>query len=237
MYKTSSKNAQRRRDKRSPSVIVPPGGGTLKDRIVDLVKAWPGLTDREITNRLEGASAAQQPVNQAGRALVEAGKLTRRSRADGKIGNYPTTNVAPGSEETTRPRAVASSGLSENDVKRSVEAWLADLGWHVIVKWGKSQGIDLEAHKGEQRWIIEAKGCGSLDPMRVNYFLSMLGELLQRMNDHGARYSIAMPDMKQFRGLWSRLPDLAKSRTTMSALFVDSSGRVEEVGVGTERTV
>ena len=33
-------------------------------------QAWPGLTDREITDRLEGASALQQPVNQATRALA-----------------------------------------------------------------------------------------------------------------------------------------------------------------------
>jgi hypothetical protein len=34
----------------------------------------------------------------------------------------------------------------------------------------------------EQHWIIEARGCGSRDPMRVAYFLSILGELFQRMN-------------------------------------------------------
>jgi hypothetical protein len=233
VYKSSSKNAQRRRDKRPPSGILP----TLKERIVELVKIWPGLTDREITDRLEGVSAAQQPVNQAARALAESAHFVRRSRSDGKIGNYLSTDVAARPEETTSSRPVASVELSEDDVKRGIEAWLADCGWRVVVKWGKSHGIDIEAHKGEQRWIIEAKGCGSLDPMRVNYFLSMLGELLQRMDDPRGRYSIAMPDMKQFRGLWSRLPDLAKTRTTISALFVDSSGHVEQVGVGTERTV
>ncbi len=65
--------------------------------------------------------------------------------------------------------------------------------------------------------------------MRVNYFLSILGELLQRMDDPDARYSIALPDMQQFRRLWQRLPQLAKARTTISALFVSPSGKVEEV--------
>lgn len=82
----------------------------------------------------------------------------------------------------------------------------------------------------DQRWIIEAKGCGSLNPMRVNYFLGILGELLQRMNDTDARYSIALPDITQYRRLWQRLPELAKSRTTISALFVGAGGSVEEVG-------
>jgi hypothetical protein len=102
-------------------------------------------------------------------------------------------------------------------------------GWQVRVKWGRTQGIDIEATKGLSRWIVEAKGGGSLQAMRVNYFIGMLGELLQRMDDPGARYSIALPDMKQFRGLWERLPDLAKSRTTISALFVDAAGHIDEV--------
>jgi hypothetical protein len=118
--------------------------------------------------------------------------------------------------------------LSEDDVKRRLQSWLAQSGWEVSVVWGRGRGIDVEAKKGTQRWIIEAKGCGSLNPMRVNYFVSMLGELLQRMNDANARYSIALPDLKQFRGLWARLPELAKSRTGISALFVNASGNIDE---------
>jgi hypothetical protein len=78
-------------------------------------------------------------------------------------------------------------------------------------------------------WVIEVKGQGTLDAMRVNYFLAVLGELLQRMDDGNARYSIALPDLSQFRRLWQRLPSLAKERTRISALFVGVSGRVEGV--------
>lgn len=80
-----------------------------------------------------------------------------------------------------------------------------------------------------QRWIIEVKGEGSLQPMRVNYFLSILGEVLQRMDDPNAKYSIALPDIQQFRNLWRRLPTLAKTRTDITALFVDAQGNVVEV--------
>jgi hypothetical protein len=62
--------------------------------------------------------------------------------------------------------------------------------------------------------------------MRVNYFVAILGEMLQRMDDPNARYSIALPDLAQFRGLWERLPRLAKTRTRISALFVDAKGHV-----------
>jgi|GraSoi2013_100cm_1033763.scaffolds.fasta_scaffold67506_2 hypothetical protein len=118
---------------------------------------------------------------------------------------------------------------SEDKVKRSLKAWLEASGWEVSVIWGRAHGIDLEAKRNGQRWIIEAKGCGSRNPMRVNYFLGILGELLQRMDDPDVRYSIALPDMQQFRRLWQRLPQLAKARTTISALFVSPSGKVEEV--------
>jgi hypothetical protein len=59
--------------------------------------------------------------------------------------------------------------------------------------------------------------------MRVNYFLAALGELLQRMDDTNARYSVAMPDLPQFRGLWERLPKLAKQRLGITALFVNGA--------------
>ena len=64
--------------------------------------------------------------------------------------------------------------------------------------------------------------------MRVNYFIAVLGETLQRMDDANAKYSIALPDMPQFCGLWNRLPRLAKDRTRISMLFVDPDGRVRE---------
>lgn len=54
----------------------------------------------------------------------------------------------------------------------------------------------------------------------------MLDETLQRIDDPQARYSIALPDLPQFRGLWERLPSLAKERTIIDALFVDSGGIV-----------
>ncbi len=91
---------------------------------------------------------------------------------------------------------------------------------------GRAAGIDIEAQRGGQRWVIEAKGSGSLDAMRVNYFLAILGELLQRMTDSDTSYSIALPDMKQFRG--QRLPSIAKARTEITALFVAPSGEITE---------
>jgi hypothetical protein len=119
--------------------------------------------------------------------------------------------------------------FSEDEVKRALEGCLAAQGWSVEIAWAKTRGIDLHARRNKQRWIIKVKGSGSPDAMRVNYFLGVLGETLQRMDDPNAMYSIALPDLKQFRNLWSRLPELAKERTRISAIFVQSSGIVEEI--------
>ena len=94
-----------------------------------------------------------------------------------------------------------TASLREDDVKRRLQAWLELNGWQVDVVWGKSPGVDLYALRDGARWFIEAKGCGSRNAMRVNYFLCTLGELLQRMKEDDARYSIALADMRQFRRL------------------------------------
>ena len=71
------------------------------------------------------------------------------------------------------------------------------------------------------------EGPGSRQPMRVNYFLGILGETLQRMNDPNARYTIALPDLEQYRKLWNKLPQLAKERTTIDMILVDPDGHIE----------
>jgi hypothetical protein len=134
--------------------------------------------------------------------LGESNKM--QWRRDRKIGNYPGGQVLLDASETISSIPDLDQGpdseLSEADVKRKVEAWLGASGWQVQVIWGRGRGIDIEAQRDGQRWVIEAKDCGSLDAMRVNYFLAILGELLQRMSDPDARYSLALPDLKQFRG-------------------------------------
>jgi hypothetical protein len=203
---------------------------SLKDRLVALLQRDAGLTDREITDRLFDSVTGPQAVNQAARSLNMTGRVVRRARSDGQIGNYL---AATGDLPAAPPKPVTATDvpidmLSEDQVKRYVQAWLEASGWHVSVLWGHDRGIDIHAQNNGRRWIIEAKGCGSLNAMRVNYFLSILGELLQRMDDADAKYSIALPDMKQFRGLWDRLPTLAKRRTRISALFVSTTGEVTE---------
>jgi hypothetical protein len=201
----------------------------LRERIVDAVQANAGLTDRQLTDAVVGPAAPPQAVNQAARALANAGVIVRERRPDGRIGNYPgdakiLQRVTP---DSVLPDATDS--MTEDQVKAAVAEWLQGGGWTVTVRWGHERGIDIEAFRDGRRWIIEAKGCGSRQPMRVNYFIAMLGETLQRMNDPHASYSIALPDMPQYRGLWERLPRLAKERTTITMIFVREDGSISHL--------
>lgn len=203
---------------------------TLPDSILAAVATTPGMTDRELADKIQGPASAQQPINQAARALEEKGRLARRRRSDGLIGNYPPDASHPLTQTLpVRAKNHDVDALSEDEIKEALDGWLRSQRWTTQIMWGTTRGIDIEARRGNDHWIIEVKGPGSRQPMRVNYFLSILGETLQRMDDPEAKYSIALPDLKQYRGLWERLPQLAKSRTTISLLLVRKDRSIEEL--------
>lgn len=201
---------------------------SFADKLFAEIQKTPGLSDRELTDMLLGADRHPSQVNQEARLLERAKRIVRRPRVDGVIGNYPEGAVVDITEPVKPVIERTPERLSEDELKEFLEAWLYSEGWSTRVAWGRSRGIDIEASKDGKRWLIEVKGLGSRDAMRVNYFLGVLGETLQRMADPEARYTIALPDIAQFRGLWSRLPELAKSRTTITALFVSPEGVVRE---------
>lgn len=203
----------------------------LSQRILALLSHHPrGLSDREIGEYLFGNDHHHQHINQTCNKLAQKQQIVRDDSF------RPTRNILIGSASRNEnfsirhsERTASSHDLSEDALKQHLHTWLAGQNWETTIAWGKTHGIDIEARKGPHRWLIEVKGIGSLSAMRVNYFLAILGEILQRMNDDSAKYSIALPKTPQFIGLWNRFPDLAKQRTGISALFVDSAGNVEEV--------
>lgn len=202
---------------------------TLKEKIVTLLKDQQGLSDREITNILFGKEYPQQSINQTCNLLEKKGIIIR-SKELGKIRNYPSKDKPFIKKiESSTELKDDNKKLSEDEVKKILEKYLTINGWSLSISWGKSSGTDIIAHKDLKKWIIEVKGCGSLNPMRVNYFLSVLGEILQRMDNQEAKYSVAFPDLKQFRNLWERLPQLSKERTQVTALFINFDGNIEEI--------
>ena len=113
--------------------------------------------------------------------------------------------------------------MNEDTIKKKLVKDLKSKGWKVEVAYGRKKGVDILAIKDSSRWVIEVKGLGSLQPMQNNYFLSVLGETLQRMNCPDTRYSIALPDTEKFRRLWNELPQLAKERTKIDCIFISKN--------------
>ena len=117
--------------------------------------------------------------------------------------------------------------LTEEQVKRYDYDYFISQGYATTVAWGHSHGADIIALQGNERFIIEAKGCGSRNAMRVNYFLAILGETLQRMDDADRKYYIALPKIQQYENLWRKLPTLARQRTAIEMILVDGTGKLE----------
>jgi Restriction endonuclease len=196
---------------------------TLAERILEAIRYAP-LDDDVLARRL-GVSQ-RQSVNQAARRLEEQRKLRRLIGPDGKIVNaLPDGEASPG-PAVTKVRvasAVPRDGITENDVKAAVCDYLASRGYEVKVAWDRTRGIDVDArHPDGTRHVIEAKAeTGTSGAQQVNYFVGMLGELLQRMDDEGASYGIALPLNRQYRGLVDRLPRLARDRLGLNVFWVE----------------
>ena len=201
---------------------------TLKENIMNYITQFPGATDTEMEKYFK---TRHQSINQACRKLEKEGCLVRKDNPEksNHIGNYPLDKAYVRKRVVTAKKESDLEGkkpLQEDEIKVVLNDYLIKNGWDTKVAWGHKHGIDIEAVKDNKRWVIEVKGPGSRQEMRVNYFIMILGETLQRMTDSNARYSIALPDIEQFRRLWERLPQLAKERTTIDIIFVDEDGNI-----------
>ena len=200
---------------------------TLADRILDAIRYAP-LDDDVLARRL--GVGHRQAVNQAARRLEAQGRLRRFTGPDGKIVNALPDSPAQLTSELTPPPVVPGGSdhrrITEDEVKEAVRAYLTGRGFDVSVAWDRVRGIDIDArHADGRRYVIEAKAeVGKSGPQQVNYFVSMLGELVQRMDDVQASYGIALPDNRQYRGLVNRLPTLARERLRLAVFWVSREG-------------
>jgi DNA-binding MarR family transcriptional regulator len=208
-------------------VVVP----TNSERILRIIatSAHP-MDDDEIAARI---GVVRQAVNQVCRKLEAQGRIHRRVGPDGKLVNQivdepPMGQLRVAQSTPQRPADATATLILEDDVKRAVRDFLLARGLSVEVKWGRERGIDVTAHGQTERWIVEAKGEVASDQQQGNYFLGVIGELLQRMDDPSARYALALPNNRRFRGRVSRLPRLARQRLALTVLFVNADGRVTE---------
>jgi len=123
-------------------------------------------------------------------------------------------------------------GLDEECVKASVADFLRSRGYTVTVGKKRERGADMRATREGLGLIIEAKGEGSRNEMFNNYFIGILGELLQRMNETAAEYGIALPAHRKYARLIEELSDNVRFVLRVNFYLVRPSGdRAREVGL------
>lgn len=198
----------------------------LENNIIRLLEVSPGLSDRELASAIKGRGKSSQYINQKCRALASRKILLRKKRKDGLFGNWLAGGYIYVAGRTAPVEDV--DDISEKKMKQILESYLISKKWETKITWRANQGVDIEAYHGADKWIIEVKASGFYNPVCTEHFLSVLGEILQRMDDPDCKYSIALPDIDQFRKLWGRFPSLAKDRTGITALFVSPTGFVIE---------
>jgi len=132
---------------------------TRRERILKLLGQNDGLTDREITDILEGHSALQQPINQLCRRMAEKGTLVRRKRTSGLIGNYlrerePFESTKPAKQEplvlnaTPRFPSKNAASFKGNYLKK-----LISLGFEQAGRWfwdGEDLSFELIMYSKEK---------------------------------------------------------------------------------------
>jgi hypothetical protein len=200
----------------------------IEKTILRLLQQNPGLSDGELADLIKGRRESLQYINQSCREMAGRGIILRQKRPDGIIGNWLIEKDKMNSPLEPSQTAFENDEFSNKKIKQILEVYLASQGWSTEIAWGFTHGVDIEARQGLKRWVIEVKSLDTAHPLPVNSFVSALGEVLQRMDEADCKYSVAFPDLEQFRRLWERLPALAKSRNGITALFVSPAGNVIE---------
>jgi hypothetical protein len=140
-----------------------------RERVLEFISKFPGRDDDEIAAALQ--ISPRQTVNQICRQLCreqllyrapgQGGKLVNFATVDGHRSPIPSQTVGIRPQQNTSPSGAAAI-MSEDQVKAALVAMLEPESWVVEVAWGKKRGIDIAAVRGEERWVIECKGAGSL---------------------------------------------------------------------------
>lgn len=127
---------------------------------------------------------------------------------DKRIGKNVSHTIFQNKVEMRNFTYEGKQGVDEETVKQAVASFLESEGYTVAVGKKREHGPDLHATTKEGlRLVVEAKGEGSLNAMFNNFFLSALGEIVQRWDALTTEYGIAVPAHRKFGRLIEELSD------------------------------
>ncbi len=186
----------------------------LERKILSLLEA-EHLSDLQLSNMILGPPILN--IIAACRRLEKNNKLQRIKNGNGEIINLLIQVRMP------------DEHINKDDLKNLLFKHLKKTGWTILfVSEHNKKGIDIIAERDSKKWLIEVKGCTITKGIVLQDFFLMLGKLLFFMKDPSAKYSIAVPEMKNSHKLWDKLPSDAKQRTDISILYGQRNGDFTE---------
>jgi hypothetical protein len=157
----------------------------LSDRILALIQTSPGLTDREITDSLLGRGAPQQQVNQTCRRLESRGRLSRKARGAGRIGNYP---VGLSGANRQSPHSPADVGKRED----AEHGGSASLHWSGEIQFDPSAITLAVPHRAGVYQILQSgeypRYHGTTRILKIG---KSLKDLCEEVINHAQRHTVA----------------------------------------------
>lgn len=73
--------------------------------------------------------------------------------------------------------------ITEEALQEAVERSLEAAGWTVLVRWGRGRRIDIEATRGDERFVVEADDESTSCPQLASDLLGATGGLVRRVSD------------------------------------------------------
>ena len=108
-----------------------------------------------------------------------------------------------------------------NELPSLIKEWLEEKGWETI-----EHNRYIEAKKQERKWFIDIYQTtrGRKVPLP-----SKLTDMIKKMDDNDAYYSVALVDSPIYRKQWNEIPSVAKERLQVSVILADRMGHVLEM--------
>jgi hypothetical protein len=107
-------------------------------------------------------------------------------------------------------------------VQESIENYFRSLGYELKT----NEQVDLIAMKGNERWVIEAKGLTSAVGTDFN---TCLGQLIKSIKDENTTYAIAVPKHTKYRHQCELISDYFRNLIRLHVLLVDETGEINIV--------
>ncbi|MEG0264538.1 MAG: AT hook domain-containing protein [Erysipelotrichaceae bacterium] len=125
------------------------------------------------------------------------------------------------SEEEKQANKRAKMKRNTEDLSKLVKAWLGEHGW----AYEESKDY-IEAFHDDKKWVINVQG---IKRGRKQTLPVKLSEVMKRIDDENAHYSIAFNDSLTYRRQWNEIPSRVKERLNMSVILADKKGNITEL--------